>query len=167
MPIRQITIIGTGLIGGSFAMALKKHHFLGRIVGCDRAPVLERARDKGAIDEGRTSPSDAIRGSQLVLLATPVGSIIDLIERIGPVLSARTLLTDVGSTKADVVARAASVLGRNAGRRFLAGHPMSGKEQSGVEFADPDLFLGATWFFTPLPGQNIYSGLSGEKPGGA
>jgi len=162
MPIRQITIIGTGLIGGSFAMALKKHHFLGHIVGCDRAPVLERARDKGAIDEGRTSPSDAIRGSQLVLLATPVGSIIDLIERIGPVLSARTLLTDVGSTKADVVARAASVLGRNAGRRFLAGHPMSGKEQSGVEFADPDLFLGATWFFTPLPGQNIYSGLSGE-----
>jgi len=162
MPIRQITIIGTGLIGGSFAMALKKHHFLGRIVGCDRAPVLERARDKGAIDEGRTSPSDAIRGSQLVLLATPVGSIIDLIERIGPVLSARTLLTDVGSTKADVVARAASVLGRNAGRRFLAGHPMSGKEQSGVEFADPDLFLGATWFFTPLPEQNIYSGLAGE-----
>jgi prephenate dehydrogenase len=162
MPIRQITIIGTGLIGGSFAMALKKHHFLGRIVGCDRAPVLERARDKGAIDEGRTSPSDAIRGSQLVLLATPVGSIIDLIERIGPVLSARTLLTDVGSTKADVVARSATVLGRNAGRRFLAGHPMSGKEQSGVEFADPDLFLGATWFFTPLPGQNIYGGLSGE-----
>jgi len=162
MPIRQITIIGTGLIGGSFALALKKHHFLGRIVGCDRAPVLERARDKGAIDEGRTSPSDAIRGSQLVLLATPVGSIIDLIERIGPVLSARTLLTDVGSTKADVVARAAAVLGRNAGRRFLAGHPMSGKEQAGVEFADPDLFLGATWFFTPLPDQNIYGGLSGE-----
>ena len=162
MPIRQITIIGTGLIGGSFALALKKHHFLGRIVGCDRAPVLERARDKGAIDEGRTSPSDAIRGSQLLLLATPVGSIIDLIERIGPVLSTRTLLTDVGSTKADVVARAAAVLGRNAGRRFLAGHPMSGKEQAGVEFADPDLFLGATWFFTPLPDQNIYGGLSGE-----
>src|SRR5947208_7315825 len=141
MPIRQITIIGTGLIGGSFAMALKKHHFLGRIVGCDRAPVLERARDKGAIDEGRTSPSDAIRGSQLVLLATPVGSIIDLIERIGPVLSARTLLTDVCSTKAGVVARAEAILERNAACRFLAEHPMSRQEQSGVEFTDTALFV--------------------------
>ena len=161
-PIRQITIIGTGLIGGSLGLALKKHDFRGRIVGCDRAPVLERARDKGAIDDGHTNPSDAARGSQVVVLATPVGAIIDMIERIGPVLPQRTLLTDVGSTKAQVVARAADVFGKDAGRRFLAGHPMAGKEQAGVEFADPDLFHGAAWFFTPIADQNIYGGMSGD-----
>jgi prephenate dehydrogenase len=162
LSIRQITIIGTGLIGGSFALALKKRKFRGRIVGCDHPPVLERARDKGAIDLDCTNPADAIRGSQIVLLATPVGAIIDMIERVGPVLPSRALLTDVGSTKEQVVKQAKDVFGQDAGRRFLAGHPMAGKEYSGVEFADPDLFQGAAWFFTPLPEQNIDSGLCGE-----
>lgn len=162
MPIRQITIIGTGLIGGSLGLALKKRKFLGKRVGCDRAPVLERAQDLGAIDEGHTNPSDAVRGSQVVVLATPVSGIVDLIGRLGPALPARTLLTDVGSTKAEVVARASKVLGKQAGQHFLAGHPMAGKEQSGVEFADADLFQGAAWFFTPLPEQRVYEGLSGE-----
>ena len=76
MSIRQITVIGTGLIGGSFALALKKHGFKGRIVGCDRPPVLERAREKGAIDEARPHPFEATRGSQVVLLATPVMGIL-------------------------------------------------------------------------------------------
>jgi len=162
MPLRQITIIGTGLVGGSLGLALKKHHFTGRIVGSDRAPVLERAREKGAIDEGVTNPSDAVRGSQVVVLAAPVGAIIDLISHLGPALPAKTLLTDVGSTKAEVVARAVKVFGKQAGRRFLAGHPMAGKEQCGVEFADADLFQGAAWLFTPSPGQDVYEGLSGE-----
>jgi prephenate dehydrogenase len=162
MPIRQITIIGTGLVGGSLGLALKKHHFTGRIVGSDRAPVLERAREKGAIDEGITNPADAVRGSQVVVLAAPVGAIIDLISHLGPALPAKTLLTDVGSTKAEVVARAVKVFGKQVGRRFLAGHPMAGKEQCGVEFADADLFQGAAWLFTPSPGQDVYEGLSGE-----
>jgi prephenate dehydrogenase len=98
----------------------------------------------------------------VVVLATPVGAIIDMTERIGPVLPPRTLLTDVGSTKAQVVARAADVFGKDAARRFLAGHPMAGKEQAGVEFADPDLFRGAAWFFTPIADQNIYGGISGD-----
>jgi prephenate dehydrogenase len=162
MPIRQITIIGTGLIGGSLALALKKHRFAGRIIGCDRAPVLERARTKAAIDAGHTNPADAVRGSQIVVLATPVSGIIDLIERLGPALSPKTLLTDVGSTKMQVVERAKTVFRKNVGIRFLAGHPMAGKEQSGVEYADPDLFQGAAWFVTPVPGQKIYDDLSGE-----
>jgi prephenate dehydrogenase len=159
---RQITIIGTGLIGGSFGLALKKRKFHGRIVGCDRAPVLQRAIKDGAIDEGITNPVDAIRGSQFVLVATPVGAIIDLIERLGPAISAKTLLTDVGSTKAQVVARAQAAMGAHASQHFLAGHPMAGKEQSGVEFADADLFVGAAWFVTPLPDQNVFAGLPGE-----
>lgn len=160
--MRQITIIGVGLIGGSLALALKKQGFKGRIVGCDRAPVLERAHENGAIDAGHTNPADAVRGSDVVVLATPVVSIIDLIERLGPALPASTLLTDVGSTKAEIVTRAVKVFGKHVGQRFLGGHPMAGKEQSGVEFADPDLFSGAAWFFTPIARQKIYDGLSGE-----
>ena len=162
MPIRQITIIGTGLIGGSFGLALKKHGYAGRIVGCDRAPVLERARGKGAIDTGHTNPSDAVRGSQVILLATPIGAIVELIGRLGPALPPKTLLTDVGSTKSEILARAKAVLGKETGRRFLAGHPMAGKEQTGVEFADPDLFQEAAWFVTPVPAQKTFDGLSGE-----
>jgi prephenate dehydrogenase len=162
MPIRQITIIGTGHIGGSVALGLKKHRFAGRIIGCDRAPVLERAQKKAVIDEGHTNPGDAIRGSQIIVLATPVSGIIDLIGRLGPALPPRTLLTDVGSTKAEVLERAKAVFKKDTGTRFLAGHPMAGKEQSGVEFADADLFQGAAWFVTPVPGQNVYDGLSGE-----
>jgi len=162
MAIRQITIIGTGLIGGSFGLALKKRGFTGQIVGCDRAPVLKRARDKGAIDGAHTDPAAAVQGSQLVLLAAPVGAIVELIGRLGPSLPAKTLLTDVGSTKAEVLARAAATFGKHAGRRFLGGHPMAGKEQAGVEASDPDLFHGAVWFVTPTPGQKMFEGVSGE-----
>jgi len=165
MPIRQITIIGTGLIGGSFGLALKRRKFAGRIVGCDRDAVLERAQMRGAIDAGFANPGDAVRGSEVVVLATPVLAIVDLIERVGPVLSAQSLLTDVGSTKSLVVERALKVFGKNAGKRFLAGHPVAGKELSGVDYADADLFQNAVWFLTPLPGQNIHQGLFAEFAG--
>jgi prephenate dehydrogenase len=165
MPIRQITIIGTGLIGGSLALALRKKRFAGRIVGCDRESVLDRARKRGAIDDGSSNPGDAVRGSQLVVLATPVLAIVDLIERVGPVLPANALLTDVGSTKAAVAQRAVKVFGKKARQRFLAGHPMAGKELSGVDYADADLFQNAVWFLTPLPGQNLHEGLFAEFAG--
>jgi len=159
MAIRQITIIGNGLIGGSLGLALRKKKFAGRIVGCDREGTLERARARGAIDDGTTNPGDAVRGSQVVVLATPVLAIVDLIERLGPALPAKTLLTDVGSTKTLVVEQAVRVFGKSAGKRFLAGHPMAGKEMSGVDYADADLFEKAVWFLTPLPGQDL-SGLN-------
>jgi prephenate dehydrogenase len=165
MAIRQITIIGTGLIGGSLALALRKKKFAGRIVGCDREGTLERARMRGAIDDGKADPGDAVRGSQVVVLATPVLAICDLIERVGPVLPAKALLTDVGSTKAAVVEQAVNVFGKNAGKRFLAGHPMAGKEMSGVDYADPDLFKNAVWFLSPLPDQNLNQGLFAEFAG--
>jgi prephenate dehydrogenase len=165
MAIRQITIIGTGLIGGSLALALRKRKFAGRIVGCDREGTLERARMRGAIDDGTSNPGDAIRGSQLVVLATPVLAIVDLIERVGPVLPATALLTDVGSTKLAVAKQALKVFGKKAAKKFLAGHPMAGKELSGVDYADPDLFENAVWFLTPLPGQNLHEGLFAEFAG--
>jgi len=165
VPIRQITIIGTGLIGGSFALALRKRRFAGRIVGCDRESALKRAKMCGVIDNGFTEPVDAVRGSQLVVLATPVLAIVDLIARLGPGLPATTLLTDVGSTKAAVAQQALRIFGKNASKQFLAGHPMAGKENSGVDFADADLFQNTVWFLTPLPAQNLNEGLFAEFVG--
>src|SRR3979411_347393 len=143
MPIRQITIIGTGLIGGSFALALKRRKFAGRIVGCDRDAVLEKAQMRGAIDAGFSNPGDAVRGSQVVVLATLLLAIVGLIERVGPVLPAQSLLTDVGSTKSLVVERAVKVFGKNAGKRFLAGPPVGGKGLKGGGYGDPGLCTSA------------------------
>ena len=103
--IQQITIIGTGLIGGSIALGLKKYGFAGRVIGCDRQPVLDAAIARGAIDSGSPDAAQAVAGSDVVVLATPVGAIIDLIERLGPVLPPHVLLTDVGSTKRDIIGR--------------------------------------------------------------
>jgi prephenate dehydrogenase len=162
MIFKQVTIIGTGLIGGSLGLALKKRRLAGYIVGCDRAPALERARERGVIDDAAVNPADAVRGSEVVVLATPVLAILDLIDRLGPALPAQTLVTDVGSTKAQIVQHATKAFGRTAAQRYLAGHPMAGKENAGVDFADPDLFEGAAWMFTPLPRQNVHAGISGE-----
>ena len=162
MLFKQVTIIGTGLIGGSLGLALKKRGLAGRIVGCDRAATLERAGDRGVIDDRVVNPADAVRGSELIVLAAPVLATLDLIERLGPALPSRTLVTDVGSTKLEITKRAGKAFGKTAGQRFLAGHPMAGKEQSGVEYADPDLFDGAAWLFTPLPRQNVHAGMCGE-----
>lgn len=155
MSFTQITVIGTGLIGGSFALAARRAGFTGQIVGCDRETVLAKARDFGAIDRVVTSPEEAVKGSDLVVLATPVGSIIDLLERVGPLVEGRALITDVGSTKMEIMSRARDVFGLNVNNRFLPGHPMAGKENSGVEYADADLFRDAVWLLTPFPGQDL------------
>jgi len=151
----RITIIGTGLIGGSFALASRRAGFLGQIIGCDREAVLAKARDFGAIDQAIAAPEEAVKGSDLVVLATPVGSIIDLLERIGPLVSPDALITDVGSTKIEIMSRARDVFGTDVAKRFLPGHPMAGKENSGVEHADADLFRDAVWLLTPFLGQDL------------
>ena len=160
--IQQITIVGTGSIGGSVALGLRKHGFSGRLIGCDRQPVLEAAVARGAIDEGSPDAGRAVAGSDVIVLATPVGAIIDFIERFGPVLPPKVLLTDVGSTKRDILARARAVFGAESARRFLAGHPMAGRERGGIEYADADMFQDAVWLVTPLPGQDIRAGIAGE-----
>lgn len=159
---KQLTIIGTGLIGGSLGLALKKRTLAARVVGCDRAATLEHAKERGAIDEGVVNPADAVRGSELIVLAAPVLATIDLIERLAPALPSRTLVTDVGSTKVEITKRAIKAFGKSAGQRFLAGHPMAGKEQCGIDYADADLFEDAAWLFTPLPRQNVHAGMCGE-----
>jgi len=156
--MKQVTIIGTGLVGGSLALALKKHAPQLRLIGCDREPVLEQARSAGAIDAGFTGAEQSVKDSDLVVLATPVGSIIDLIERIGPVAPSHSLITDVGSTKSEIMARAKDVFGAEAAHRFLPGHPMAGKEHGGIEHAEAELFTGAAWLLTPYAEQDLNSG---------
>src|SRR5437660_986776 len=150
MPFQQITIIGTGLIGGSFGLAIGAAGMQTRIVGCDRAHVLQRARNMGAIDTGVEDPVEAVKGSDLIFLATPVGAIIDLIERIGPIASPQALITDVGSTKQEITERARTVFGDRGAERFLGGHPMAGKEHGGIDQAEASLFRNSVWLLVPL-----------------
>lgn len=156
MAFKQITIIGTGLLGGSFGLAIKAAGVQSRIVGCDRAHILERARKMGALDAGSEDPVEAIHGSDLILLATPVGTIIDLIERIGPIAPPQALITDVGSTKQEILERARAVFGSQVAHRFLGGHPMAGKEHSSIFSAEASLFRNATWFFVPSSPQQDF-----------
>ncbi len=161
LPLDQITIIGVGLIGGSFGLAARRAGFRGRIIGCDREEVLARACERDAIDTGYDDPILAARGSDLVLLATPVGGIIDMIEH-APVFPPDALITDVGSTKSAIVERARAVLGDQMASRFLPGHPMAGKELGGIDQADAELFRNAVWLLTPLPGQDLRQGKFAE-----
>ena len=153
MTIKQVTIIGTGLIGGSLGLSLRSAGLGIRVVGCDRDHILERARKMGAIDAGIEDPAQAIKGSDLIFLSTPVGAIIDLIERIGPIAPPEALITDVGSTKKEILERARSDFGDQVSRRFLGGHPMAGKEHGGIEHADASLFRGAVWLLVPTSSQ--------------
>jgi prephenate dehydrogenase len=166
MTIRQITIVGTGLIGGSLGLALRQQGFAGHIIGCDKPDVLELALARGAIDRGASDPQQAALHSDVVVLATPVGAILSLFERLAPTLPASTLVTDTGSTKEQLVERARMVLGDQAGERVLPGHPMAGNEHGGIEHADANLFRDAVWLITPMspeqpctPLQEKYVGL--------
>ena len=157
MPIRQITIVGTGLIGGSLGLALRQHGFAGTIVGCDKPEVLDAAVACNAIDRGATDIRQASLESDVVVLATPVGAILSLFEKLAPTLPPHVLITDTGSTKQHFVERARMVLGDAAAERVLPGHPMAGKEHGGIENADPELFRDAAWLVTPITAGQPYT----------
>lgn len=144
----RVTIIGLGLVGGSWGLALKALGFQGRRVGCDRAEVLKRALEAGVVDEGEENPRAAVRGADLVILATPVGTILDLLPQLKPSVKPGALVTDVGSTKRLICRRGAEVFDGEA--LFLGGHPLAGKERSGLESADAKLFESARYVLTPL-----------------
>ncbi len=143
MPFQRITILGCGLIGGSFAFALKQAGFAGEIVGWGREDALERARQRGAIDRGVVDLAQAVADADLVYLSTPVGAILDLLPQVGQAAKAGALVTDAGSTKVAICARAKEVLPEKV--IFLGGHPLTGKETSGIENADADLFVDAKY----------------------
>jgi prephenate dehydrogenase len=150
MLIRQITIVGTGLIGGSLGLALRANGYSGTIVGCDRRSVLELAERRGAIDRAEADLERAAEGADIIVLATPVGCILSQFETIAPLVPPDTLITDVGSTKQQFADRARMVYGTEASARVLPTHPMAGKEHSGIEHADAELFRDAAWLITPF-----------------
>jgi prephenate dehydrogenase len=148
--LNKIAIFGVGLIGGSFALALKKAGAVGRVVGVGRsAASLARARELGIIDFACASVEEAVAGADLVLVAAPVAQTHAILSALEPHLGAETVVTDAGSTKSDVVAAAYAALGAKVGQ-FVPGHPIAGREQNGPDAAIPDLFAGKKAVLTPL-----------------
>ncbi|MBI3895716.1 MAG: prephenate dehydrogenase [Acidobacteria bacterium] len=145
--IRQITICGVGLIGGSLGLALKKAGFQGRIVGHGRPVTLEKAQRLGVIDAGTTNLAEAVAEADVVYLSTPILSIMELLGKLPALVKADALVTDAGSTKATICERANELFPGKP--LFVGGHPMAGKETTGVESADADLFQGSRYALTP------------------
>ena len=148
--ISRLAVIGVGLIGGSFALALKSSGAVGHVVGLGRRlESLARAHELGVIDSISTDP-EAVAECDFVLLASPVGSFEPLLRSIAPHLSLDAVVTDGGSTKRDVVAAARAALGAKIGQ-FVPGHPIAGAEKSGADAANPKLYQDRKVILTPLP----------------
>jgi len=143
VPFSRVAILGTGLIGGSFGLALRKHFPDISIVGYDRAEILQAALARGAVREAAGDLASAVRGAELVYIALPIGATIEALPAIAAAAGGDALLTDTGSTKAAICRAAKHAF--VGGARFLGGHPMAGKETSGIARADADLFSGARY----------------------
>jgi len=150
----RVAIVGLGLLGGSWGLALKRTGFAGRIVGyARRAETREQALGEGAVDEGFADVTEAVHGADLVILATPVAVILDYLPRLQPYMSPQALITDVGSTKRRICERGAELYAQRP--LFLGGHPMAGKERSGLENADARLFENARYVLTPAKPEHL------------
>src|SRR3989338_11526597 len=148
--LKKIVIFGVGLIGGSFALALRKANVVGEVVGFGRSEAtLQQAMQLGILDRIGTDLAE-LGNADIVLLATPVGQMAELMARIAPHLGAHTLVTDGGSTKGDVVAAARANLGDRVAQ-FVPAHPIAGAEKSGASAALVDLYVGKKVVLTPLP----------------
>lgn len=147
--IRQLTIVGLGLLGGSVAKAARAQGLAGRIVAVGRSAArLDGARRDGAVDDVTTDLAAGVRDASFVLLATPVAAIEDRLAEVWRAASPDAVVTDVGSAKAAIV-RAAEDLGATRPLAFVGAHPMAGSEQSGYAAARADLFRGTTVILTP------------------
>lgn len=146
----RVVIIGAGLIGGSFALGLKHAGMARQIVGLGRSPeAMARALELGIVDAVATTPMEAMRGADLVLLAAPVAQTGPILASLLPHLEAQTIVTDAGSTKSDVVAAARAVFGERIGQ-FVPGHPIAGSEANGPDAAKVSLYRGKKVVITQL-----------------
>jgi prephenate dehydrogenase len=147
--ISKLVIIGVGLIGGSFALALRQAGIVQRIAGMGRSPEnIERALKLGAIDEIAVDFRSALKNAEIVFLSVPVGQTGEIMEKIYPHLEAGTIVTDAGSTKQNVVIAAKTYLAEHLGM-FVPGHPIAGAEQTGARAARAGLFRGKNVILTP------------------
>ena len=144
-PFSSIAIVGLGLIGGSIALGVRERWPASRVFGVDSESVLAHALGAGAIERGFETIAEVPQAS-LIILAAPVRQNIELLQQIGSAGRVRTILTDVGGTKRDIVNAARAL---PAAVSFVGGHPLGGGERGGFAFARPDLFAGRPWIFTP------------------
>jgi prephenate dehydrogenase len=150
MFFARVAIVGVGLIGGSFSLALKEKKLCGRVVGAGRgAANLKLAMERGVIDAAEAGAAQAVRGADLVLVAAPVAQFENIFLEIQPELQPNALVMDAGSTKRDVVAAARAGLGAKLAQ-FVPAHPIAGAEKSGAGAAGADLFRGRRLVLTPL-----------------
>lgn len=151
----KVVVFGVGLIGGSFALGLKAAGQVEEVVGFGRSiATLTQALDLGIIDRLGTNPGQDVADADLILLATPVGQMPEIMARIAPYLGAQTVVTDGGSTKEDVVAAARAHFGDKAGQ-FVPAHPIAGAENSGAAAARADLYREKKVVLTPLPENSV------------
>ncbi|HWB87057.1 MAG TPA: prephenate dehydrogenase/arogenate dehydrogenase family protein [Bryobacteraceae bacterium] len=143
--MNSVAIVGTGLIGASFGLALRKAGFTGPILGVSSERAIREALDAGAIDRGAPL-EEAVPQAGLVFLSQPIGRILDTIRHLDALLAPDALVTDAGSTKCEIVDLARQQIQRC---QFLGGHPMAGKERRGAAGAEADLFQDRTWVLTP------------------
>ncbi|MCO6426998.1 prephenate dehydrogenase/arogenate dehydrogenase family protein [Nitrosomonas communis] len=150
LPLNKLVVIGVGLIGGSFALALRHTGMVKQIVGIGRSQKnMQRAVELGVIDEIASNPAAALKNADFVLLAMPVGQTSHIMAQIAPCLESETIISDVGSTKQDVITAARTHLTRHL-TRFIPSHPIAGTEFSGAEAASTHLFLDKHLIITPL-----------------
>ena len=155
MLIERLAIIGVGLIGGSLALALRHKKACKHVIGYGRDTArLEKAVQLGVIDEFSLTVASAVKQADVVVLATPLATTGPLLKSMCNYLGEETIITDVGSVKGSVVSAARTALGELF-PRFVPGHPIAGKEQSGVEAADRDLFVAHRVILTPLPETSV------------
>lgn len=146
----RVAILGLGLMGGSLALALRDAGVVEQIAGYDRTPATAiHARERGMVDQACFSVAEAVTDADLIVLATPVLAERALLEQAAPHLRAGAIVSDLGSTKRVVVGWAGELLPTVA--RFVGGHPMAGRELSGLDASDATLYRGAVWCLTPTP----------------
>ena len=147
----RVVIVGAGLIGGSFALALKQSGMTRQVVGLGRSPAaMARALELGIVDQVCTTPAQALASADLVLIAAPVAQTGTILASLLPFLAPHTIVTDAGSTKSDVVAAARAAFGDRIGQ-FVPGHPIAGSEANGPDAARANLYRGKKAVLTPLP----------------
>lgn len=140
---QRVAIIGTGLIGGSIGLALRKSKI--KRIGFDKPVVLRQALKQRAIDEKAESIAETVSDADLVILALPVGEILRVLPEVSERISASAIITDTGSTKKEVYERA----GKLGLKNFVGGHPLAGKAENGIRNAEANLFSGRNWFLSP------------------
>ena len=162
--INRVTILGTGLIGGSFALALRKYIAEMHISGWDRPDVVREAQSRGALDEtfsGELAP--ALQNSDLIYLALPIAATIDLLPEIARHATPHALVTDACSTKVRILQAALELFPGEKGPLFLGGHPMAGRELPGIAYADADLFRENTYALIAKSSEPVVAGLQARS----